>query len=213
LENLDAAKGTPVEEMIEERGGALVSFADVRDTILHAPDLLLRDDEERHIRAEWLEVMDQDEPPKKTIWQTQYLIDRVEATVASGWEGVVFFEHEAVGLALRERGLDVAMGGDEIPRYDGRGVICLSYAFERGFDLPKWSKMLVLCPKSDGASTEQLYGRIHRGGQRKAVDIHVFAPYDVLRRSMNKAFERSQYIEDSLGMNQKLQLAEVKWKR
>lgn len=218
LRRPEEAKGTEVEELLAKRGDVLVSLADIRDILFHAP-LAIVDDPEKNpdellARDEWLEVHEDPEPPQGVGWVSEYLVDRVQWLVESGWEGIVWFEHREFGEKLIERGLDVAMGGDSIPRYDGTGAMCLSvHAFKRGFDLPKWQNNLVLCPCSNGATWEQLIGRTHRAGQKSPVTVDVLAQYGMLAQSMDRAVESAKFIEETVNMRQKLLMADTTWYR
>lgn len=165
--------------------------------------------EEIEVVDAWKRVSHREPPAKETVWYCDDVIDHVVALVDSGWVGLIWYEWRAVGERLRERGLDVVLGGEKYdPLADpmaGKRALCLSVAAHgTGLHLAAWSRNYVLCPRTNGASWEQLIGRTARSGQRSSVEFTVLAHVPRAEEALRRAVEDATYIATTQATTQYL---------
>lgn len=124
----------------------------------------------------WKLVYKRKAPPKKTVWISEWFIDRLLEEADRMGTGIVWFDHEAIGEKLRERGYDdflFVAGDDKRIQETTAPLIFSSYAHSTGKNLQdRYSKNLVLEPPANSEAWEQLLGRTHREGQL-ADEVHV----------------------------------------
>jgi len=71
-----------------------------------------------------------------------------------------------------------------------------------------FSRAVVLVPPSDGATWEQLLGRLHRQGQKAdEVWFDIMANTEPFKKSVATAQKRGDYMSDTLNQEQKLLIA------
>jgi hypothetical protein len=128
--------------------------------------------------------------------------------------GVVWYLYTAFGEWVAElSGLPLHGGGLNcaklIAKEDGsRSIIASIHAHGRGRDgLQRlFFRQLICGVPSSATRWEQLLGRLHRLGQQApAVYGEVYCHTQELKSSLRTAFERSLYVQTTLGANQKLQ--------
>lgn len=167
--------------------------------------------------ARWRDLRTTVQPVTKAEWVDDYLVRDAAEWLKEG-PGVVWYEHDAFGAALKKLsgaplygpGEDAAAG---IIREDGkRAIIASIRAHGTGRNLQMFNRALVANPPSDGATWEQLLGRHHRPGQMAdEVNVSVYRHVDVYADAIDKARELAQYIEDSFGGSQRLRRATFGW--
>lgn len=167
----------------------------------------------------WEAVRGTFEPNTVPVWLDYYLVEVVEKWVAEGGgPGIVWTEHRCVGTMLEEK-LGITYYGRR--GTSSKGVMIEDHPPEKpliasiqsnaeGRNLQAWNRSLVLSPPPNGAQWEQLLGRLHRAGQ-EADEV----TYDVLMTCTEHvtAFEQArkdaEYVQDSIGLSQKLLLANI----
>lgn len=169
------------------------------------------------VRTAWLAQATKPEPPKEAVWVDEYLVvfaaywaaDRLEGKAPPG---IIWYEHEAVGAALRDAGIPTFGGGPAASTGllaatpDVHPVIaCSVKAHATGKNLQAYAANLVLTPPSNGAIWEQLLGRTHRAGQQAdEVEVDVCLHTDELTAAFAAALDNARYIEATTGNLQKL---------
>lgn len=175
----------------------------------------LRDDHVEAWRA-WDAVRDRwkPHPPKEAVWLSSFLVDDIDAWAASCTDdapGIVWYEHETVGDALRDRGIPVfgpGKEGDSILQF--RGPVCAASveAHKDGKNLQHFCRNLVICWPSNGTTCEQLLGRTHRDGQRAdEVSVELYQHEEALKSAVFASRSDARFVEDAHGARQKLLLA------
>lgn len=167
----------------------------------------------------WIEVKDRTSPQTVARWVDPFLItDAVKwgrDTIRAGRTGIIFFEHQAVGDALRSFGHWPVFGQGEdagiLAHASKDPVICCTIGSQSvGKNLQSWSNMLIMTPPSMGAAWEQMIGRVRRPGQvadKILVDVYVHT--DVYHRALDSAFADAEFIDEVQGTPQMLLAANV----
>lgn len=163
---------------------------------------------------QWVSVRDSFTPNQEPVW-----CDDTALHHARDWlkkeEGIVWVEHTAFGRRLSE------VSGRP---YYGQGGLCAGKSIEtetgpciasiaangEGRNLQRYSTNLVVsCPPS-GATWEQLIGRTHRPGQESdEVNIEVLFACTEQMRGFERALSDARYIEQTTGIPQKLNVADI----
>lgn len=152
----------------------------------------------------WNSVRERPKPPVETVWLSDYLVKGAVAWAKNHPKGLVWYEHQAVGQALKKAGLETYFAG-ETPPDDGRGMALSIRSHGTGLNLQKSSENLVLTWPSSGKTCEQLIGRTHRFGQAAdEVSMDYFAPTDEVVRAVEASRSDARYIEETQGSPQKL---------
>jgi hypothetical protein len=152
----------------------------------------------------WEAVRARPKPPVETVWLSDYLIRAAVDWATEHPHGLVWYEHQAVGQALKKAGLET-YGAGETPPDDGRGMALSIRSHGTGLNLQKSSENLVLTWPSSGKTCEQLIGRTHRFGQTAdLVSMDYFAPTDEVLRAVDASRTDARYIEETQGSPQKL---------
>jgi hypothetical protein len=160
----------------------------------------------------WSAVKDRPKPPTVPVWISRFMLrhirDWAAQTIVEGQKGIVWYEHLAIEEALRAEGaIPVFGGGQDAELLDCQDdVVAASIlAHGTGKNLQRYSRALFISHPSNGARTEQAYGRIHRPGQEADevifdICVHTLA----LRESLEKATADARYVEETQGQKQKL---------
>jgi hypothetical protein len=153
---------------------------------------------------EWNRVRERPKPPVETVWLSDYMVKAAAEWQQENPTGLVWYEHTAVGAALRGAGLETYFAG-ETPPDDGRGMALSIRSHGTGLNLQKSSDNLVLCWPSSGKTCEQLVGRTHRYGQQAdTVTMAYYAPTPEADRAVDASRSDARYIEETQGSPQKL---------
>lgn len=205
----DIARGGVVE-IVDEESGELV-----RVDTTHLP--VWKSD---HWPA-WRDIKDKVKPDKETVRVDDYLA-RDSAQWAHENRGIVWYDKTAFGIWVAELsglpmyggganggGLLDPMSGHIVERGD-RSIILSIKAHGTGRDglqMLFWNQ-LVANPPSSSASWEQLLGRLHRIRQRsELVSAFFYCHTEELERSFDQARARAQYVQGTIGADQKLNAA------
>ncbi len=171
--------------------------------------------------AEWERVSPRwrPHPPVETVWLDSFLVDDAIAWARKreGEEGggLVWYEHDAFGRAVAEKGgFPLFAGGDDralITTTPARSPICVVSikAHGEGKNLQAWRRSYLPTPWQNGVEAEQVIGRTHREGQdADEVDFDVCLHTEELEAGIAKAYRDALYIQDTTGQRQKLAYAE-----
>lgn len=161
--------------------------------------------------APWRAIREKVEPVTVPVWFDDTLVQDAAEWLREG-PGLAWYEFDALGRALAAvdpsfifvgPGVEGAHTADHLT---GSERVVLSIAAHgTGRDLQVHNRNLVLTPPSGGAIWEQLAGRTHRFGQQSdEVTIETYRHTEAFRTAVETARELGSYIQDSLGVQQKI---------
>lgn len=153
----------------------------------------------------WTQVRHIPPPPTRCVWLSGFLLDAAVEwlleKIASDTNGIIWFQHRAVGQALRARGVPTFM--DSGQDFDVRERFCAASISQhgRGKNLQEsHSNNLLLEMPGTHDVMEQLLARTHRPGQLAAeVEIAYFAHTDIVRESLRSLWSQAGYVEATTG--------------
>lgn len=149
-------------------------------------------------------------PPSVPVWISGFLVaDAIEWASASREPVILWYQHKAIGDVFAAAGLTTYGAGTSLP--EDPPHTCAASIRTHGVmrNLWRWRSALVVEPPAAGDTWEQLLGRLHREGQKaEVVDFEVYAHVKAFTDAVKKARRESDYIADTAGYTQKLQLAE-----
>lgn len=126
----------------------------------------------------WKAVRHRPEPPRETVWLSDWFVEALERHALALEKCVVFVHHPALLERLESRGNVVFHAGkkyDKAIATTTAPIIFASYAHATGKNLQdRWSKMIIAEPPANGEGMEQTIGRLHRTGQ-DADEVYVEA--------------------------------------
>jgi hypothetical protein len=165
----------------------------------------------------WKEVRDTFVPNVEAVWMDHVVLQRAKDWMGEG-PGIVWVEHIAFGHKLAElTGVDYyAAGGvnadkEPIELHDPELPLIASIASNsEGRNLQAWNRNLIISAMPTGILWEQMIGRTHRDGQQAdevTVDVIVGCAEQV--EGFEQARRDAQYLQDTLGIPQKLIYADV----
>ena len=152
--------------------------------------------------TEWHEVKHTAKPETEPVWVDDWLVRDAAAWLEMG-PGICWYEFDAFGRAVAraDRRFTFAGPGDSGNalvaglRGDER-VIATIRAHGTGKNLQMFSRSLVANPPSDGATWEQLLGRLHRPSQKAdIVSYEVYRHTESVRKAVEKARDLSEHIQ------------------
>ena len=139
------------------------------------------------------------------VWETPIAMDLIASMALSG-KHIVWYADQAVGEALKARGVRTIVAGDTVPM-DGETMALSIHAHKLGLNLQAYNSMIFGCSPRSPATYEQAIGRVHRGGQREdEVWVRVPGWHAVLRRPLEAARAAAAFVA-ATGGDQKLALA------
>lgn len=160
----------------------------------------------------WKEIRDRVRPQSESCVLDDFLVkDAVEWALEK--PGIVWYAMRALATRMQQlSGLPIHDGGPQggkllrqergdrsiicSIRSNGRGRNGLQYVFDR---------QLIINPPASATGFEQLLARAHRKGQRsERVTAEVYQHTPELRKAVEQAMRRSEYVKDILGADQKL---------
>jgi len=160
----------------------------------------------------WKEIEPTFEPNTEAVWVDDFLVKEAEKWALKE-QGIVWVAHRAVGERFNENGRIPYFGaGDDAALLAHKGACAASIAAHgTGKNLQAWSRGLLLVPPASGDTFEQLLGRFHRPGQAADdvcfdVCLHTKELFDGFLKAQRDAV----YIQESTGLEQKLNLATIK---
>lgn len=172
--------------------------------------------------ARWVEVKShwRPEPPRETVWISDFLVKyavewgRENGTRAT--PAIIWCSHVAIGNAIARAGGFPYFGAgsdEELTKVDVRKTPCIVAsvrAHSVGKNLQQFNTNLITTPGPSGADFEQLIARTHRPGQEAdEVRLDICVHTEELMEAFCSAMKDAQYIEDSQGQKQKLNLARL----
>ena len=164
--------------------------------------------------VEWLPQKPKPLPPVAARWISDYLVDDVAKFVEQADEPpIVWYGHQAVAMRLRRKtGLPVFGPGKDASEQllgisKAQPIIASLSAHSQGKNLQTWGNAIFAHPLSDGARYEQALGRHHRTGQKRDEVYSTIYGHDVFDKAFRQARRSAKYIEETTGMNQRLQYA------
>jgi hypothetical protein len=209
------------ETLTHNRRGLDTPLQVVNETIKKLKDPKLQKPGDREILkfyTDWREIEPTFKPNTVAVWEDDFLVNDAAAWLAekeNAKSGIVWVEHDAFAQALAKRsGRPYFGGGEKASReiLDVTGGIIASIAAHReGKDLQdRYYKNLIVSPPPNGEMVEQLCGRTHREGQPEdAVVFELYLFAEEQRASFERAQQDARYTEDSTGMRQKLNYADI----
>jgi len=166
---------------------------------------------------EWVEVRDTAHPVTETVWVSDYLVKDAAEWLKNN-TGILWYEHSAFGEAVAElSGAPFYGPGEEasaaiLKEYGTRSVIAGIRSHHKGKNLQMFNSQLVANPPSDGATWEQLVGRMHRPGQEAdEVRVEVYRHVAEFREALDKARTLAAYIDGTMGGAKKMLRATYGW--
>lgn len=100
--------------------------------------------------------------------------------------------------------------GRQLHAADPRSSLVASwYAAKRGFNLQKWSRMLICQPPPSARYLEQIFGRLHRQGARRAVTVTILATSGGTVYALRAAIEEARFVRGTVSLTQKIMRADV----
>lgn len=163
--------------------------------------------------ARWEAQKHKPKPLTVPVWLTDVAMEWVAAWMRNHSSGIVWTEHQAVIDWFVRNGAPhvFAAGSNSELRLLARSVsagtfpiVCSRQAHFQGKNLQAWNESLVLTPGPSAKIWEQMLGREHRSGQKRAVNCDFLAHTDVSYRSMAAAVRRAKYALEVLKAPQKL---------
>ena len=164
--------------------------------------------------VEWRDIKDSFRPNTVAMWLDDYIVNN-----AADWlernDGIVWTKHVAVAERLAMLSEKTYYGAGKqasIDILDASGPIIASItAHGQGKNLQhNFSKNLVLCCPPAGKTWEQMLGRTHRRGQPEdEVTCEVYMHTDAVRSAWKTAKVDARYLEDTTGVRQKLNYADI----
>ncbi len=154
-------------------------------------------------------------PPVEAVWIDTFLVTHAQRWMAEHPRGIAWFQHRALGYALKAMGVKVFMSEDEMPKLNDRvhvreAMACAIKGHGTGKNLQWWhcDNLTLSCPSS-GDTWEQLVGRTHRTGQASpVVNFEVLLHTSELEDAWGAAVNSAEYMQDTTGTPQKILNAE-----
>lgn len=163
---------------------------------------------------EWCGIKESFKPNTVPVWLDEYMIED-----ATNWlrnnDGIVWTTHVALAERLAEHARLSYFGAGKqasIDILDVKGPIIASIkAHGQGKNLQhNYCKNLVMCCPPAGKTWEQMLGRTHRKGQLEdEVTCEVYMHTDAVRSAWQTAKSDARYLEDTTGVRQKLNYADI----
>ena len=129
----------------------------------------------------WSRLRDRTPPPVEAVWISEAVVNSA-LHWAKNNEGIIWYEHDAVGRKIAEIGKLPFFGPGEkaAALLDSAhptimpNIVCSIRAHGTGKNLQAYSKMYVTSPPSNGQIWEQLIDRMHRPDQQAdAVEVYI----------------------------------------
>jgi hypothetical protein len=166
--------------------------------------------------ANWLAIRDSFVPNTVAEWLSPHALLSTLEWGQRNTPGVIWTEHVAFAEALSElsgwhyygeEGTNSA--GDFVESADpAKNAILSIRANGTGRNLQAWNRALVVSPENSGVVWEQMLGRLHREGQKSAVEFDVMCHVPEHDRALDKARLDAEYIQETTLQQQKLTWAE-----
>ena len=161
---------------------------------------------------EWCAVKARPAPPTEAVWLSDWLVTDACKWAAETSNGIIWYEHEAIGRAVSEAGIYPLFAGgvdsENIlkcrPVTDPHIVASIK-AHGTGKNLQAYCNNLVTTPPGNGTRWEQMLGRTHRPGQESdSVNVWVYLHTPTFRATWENALNDAEFVEKTQGSKQKL---------
>lgn len=167
---------------------------------------------------EWAAIRGRTNPETVPHWLDAFVVkDAVRwgnERLAAREGGLIFYESDALGTAISKvtGWPQYGAGADASECHPTTNpiLVCSIQAQGTGKNLQAWNKMLITSPPANGVTTEQLYGRMHRPGQKADhVEINMYLHVEAFEKALDKAFADAEYMQATQGQQQKLLMSEL----
>ena len=159
----------------------------------------------------WARQKEKPLPPVAVTWFSQYFLQGIiEWAKAQTDPPLIWYEHLALAQALHQiTGWPVYGAGkkadEELIGVTAPHIAMISIrSHSQGKNLQVWGNHFVAHTLSDGARWEQLLGRSHRQGQRRATVSVTVPNFSEFSGALASAQQGARYIEEATGLNQRL---------
>lgn len=158
----------------------------------------------------WEEIAPTYTPNSVPVWLSNYAIEWVRDNIREPtliWcEHIAFAERLAACTRWPYFGAKgETVGGLFVEGYEPKTPAIVSVESNKeGRNLQKWSRNLLVSPKNDAVSTEQILGRTHREGQTKPVTMQVLVTCEENVSSLGNVLNRARYVYETTGQAQKV---------
>jgi hypothetical protein len=155
--------------------------------------------------ATWEGIRNTFEPGSRPLWLSDHALRYCEAWGREA-PGIIWVDHIAFGVELERRtGFRFFQGGGkdrhgkpiEKARAD-ETIIASRGANSTGRNLQKWCRNLVTAMPANNRDFEQMVGRTHRDGQKRAVTVEILmgckAHVDSLQKVLDDAARQDQTL-------------------
>lgn len=166
----------------------------------------------------WRAVKASFEPETEPVWASDFAIDDCARWLADSRDddtggGICWVEHVAFGERLMAKtGVMYFGAGTWASRaiLDHQGPMIASVAaHSEGKNLQRFRLNLITSPMPSGKGWEQLLARTHRAGQRADEVVSEFYSHLGGIDSFTRALADARYLQDTLGIRQRLNYADV----
>ena len=175
---------------------------------------------EHPIVAEWRRVRGLFDPAAATQveWITDSALRSAEDWLREVGVGIVWVGSVEFGAALAERtglrfyqrdGRDARTRQSIVAAPVGVPFVASWHANKRGLDLQAWPRQCVVYPPQSARYLEQLFGRGHRHGQTRPVQIDVIATSGGTLDALESALREAEFGRELVTLTQKLLRADV----
>lgn len=153
-------------------------------------------------RAMWNEVSHLPEPPRITVWHDMFMVETVLRQYRDR-EVILWYDSQAVEEYLTSQGV-TCHGAASSLEGPARFLAASVQAHGQGRNLQDWNHGVVMEPGLGGAVWEQLLGRMHRQGQKRAVTYDIVVAGELYDQSLSNARNDARFIQTMSGSPQRL---------
>ena len=160
--------------------------------------------------ADWIAIRDAFKPKSKPVWLSASVLHWAAAWLRENAPALVWVTHTALGEML-SRLSGVPYYASEGRSESGRSIVDVdppesailsAHALREGFNLPQWSRGLVLGWLQPADQCEQLIGRQHRDGAKGPVSIDIAVLSGATLRAFYSAYSEAMQVAEAMGQNQ-----------
>jgi len=150
------------------------------------------------------------QPPTRAVWRSYFLIDdaieRARKCQEEGHHPILWYDYDAVGQALSQRGKIPAYGAGTTPSETELRTMALSLnTHSEGKNLQLWHRNIYLSPRASNKKWEQSLGRTYRQGQTAdQVDALVYLHHPIFEEAIKKSRIQADYVQIMFSNAQKL---------
>lgn len=160
-------------------------------------------------RNKWFEVKHRPEPPRKSVWVSEYMLDYVQAWVDEQTTPyIIWVDGVQLGDKLSERlGITYYGAGATLPSTAEPCIMSIR-SHGTGKNLQAWHVNLVVGAVADPSIWEQMIARTHRNGQ-EADEVLVYTfNHSIFGSSFGRAYKQAKVVSDTTGQPQRIVYAD-----